>query len=329
MNRIISLDIAKAICIILVVVGHYVPDNSPIWYVMLHDVIYTFHMPLFMFASGYVYIATKKEIAYGDFLLRKVKRLMLPYFTTSVIVIIIKLFTQGSMRVDNPVTIFSFVEMFYMPVAGYFLWFIWALWWMFVFVSLFKRKQSHIVIFVLGGALYFIPVGLPYVFCLKQFSGMLIFFMLGVLVFENDWLHRFFKELNWIKVVSASVAFVLVQFLYLTNKTESRISLLILAFIGIWFVIEIAKVVCSNWTDVCEEYSLMWVAQSSYIIYLFHTTFEGFTKAVLRKLPFDSSVWYVFIPMTVLVIFSGVILPMLLHRFILKRYRITKLFFGL
>lgn len=120
MNRIIALDIAKAICIILVVMGHYVPDNSPAWYVLVHDVIYTFHMPLFMFVSGYVYIATKKRITYGDFLLKKVRRLMVPYLTTSVMVIVIKLLTQGSMSVDNPVTIFSFVEMFYMPVAGYF-----------------------------------------------------------------------------------------------------------------------------------------------------------------------------------------------------------------
>lgn len=114
MNRIIALDIAKAICIILVVMGHYVPDNSPAWYVLVHDVIYTFHMPLFMFVSGYVYIATKKRSTYGDFLLKKVRRLMVPYLTTSVMVIVIKLLTQGSMSVDNPVTIFSFVEMFYM-----------------------------------------------------------------------------------------------------------------------------------------------------------------------------------------------------------------------
>lgn len=120
MNRIIALDIAKAICIILVVMGHYVPDNSPAWYVLVHDVIYTFHMPLFMFVSGYVYIATKKRSTYGDFLLKKVRRLMVPYLTTSVMVIVIKLLTQGSMSVDNPVTIFSFVEMFYMPVAGLF-----------------------------------------------------------------------------------------------------------------------------------------------------------------------------------------------------------------
>ena len=43
MQRLISFDIAKAICMILVVVGHYVPDYSPTWYVDIHDVIYTFH----------------------------------------------------------------------------------------------------------------------------------------------------------------------------------------------------------------------------------------------------------------------------------------------
>lgn len=217
MNRIIALDIAKAICIILVVMGHYVPDNSPAWYVLVHDVIYTFHMPLFMFVSGYVYIATKKRITYGDFLLKKVRRLMVPYLTTSVMVIVIKLLTQGSMSVDNPVTIFSFVEMFYMPVAGYFLWFIWALWWMFVLVPLFRGKQKHVELFVLGIVLHFIPFGLPRVFCLEQFSGMLMYFMFGVFVFENDSLHRFLKEFSWIKVACAVAVFILGEFLYFTN----------------------------------------------------------------------------------------------------------------
>ncbi|KAA3144009.1 acyltransferase family protein, partial [Alistipes onderdonkii] len=55
MNRLISIDIAKAICIILVVIGHYNPDNAPEWYHTINLFIYTFHMPLFMFASGYVY----------------------------------------------------------------------------------------------------------------------------------------------------------------------------------------------------------------------------------------------------------------------------------
>lgn len=322
MNRIIALDIAKAICIILVVMGHYVPDNSPAWYVLVHDVIYTFHMPLFMFVSGYVYIATKKRSTYGDFLLKKVRRLMVPYLTTSVMVIVIKLLTQGSMSVDNPVTIFSFVEMFYMPVAGYFLWFIWALWWMFVLVPLFRGKQKHVELFVLGIVLHFIPFGLPRVFCLEQFSGMLMYFMFGVFVFENDSLHRFLKEFSWIKVACAVAVFILGEFLYFTNGVGTGGMFLLnamLPFIGIWFVMEVAKLVCNfNVDSAVKLYHLS-----------FHTTFEGLVKAVLRKLLIDSNVWYVFIPSAILVIFSGVIIPMLLYRFVLKKHRITKLLFGL
>lgn len=64
MKRLISIDIAKAICIILVVVGHYHPDNAPEWYGIIIRFIYTFHMPLFIFASGYIYAATNRG---GDY----------------------------------------------------------------------------------------------------------------------------------------------------------------------------------------------------------------------------------------------------------------------
>lgn len=35
---------------------------------------------------------------------------MIPYFVTSFIIVTIKLVTQGSMSVDNPVTLFSYVK---------------------------------------------------------------------------------------------------------------------------------------------------------------------------------------------------------------------------
>lgn len=72
MQRLVFLDIAKAICIILVVIGHYHPDNSPEWYNVIWKFIYSFHMPLFMFASGYIYIATKREHeTYKGFIVKK------------------------------------------------------------------------------------------------------------------------------------------------------------------------------------------------------------------------------------------------------------------
>lgn len=125
MQRIVLFDIAKALCIVLVVVGHYFPENSPVWYECLNKLIYSFHMPLFMFASGFIYMATKKEgESYSKFLVKKLKRLMLPYVVVSVIVISIKMLTEKHAFVENPVTAYAYIKMLYFPEAGYFLWFI-------------------------------------------------------------------------------------------------------------------------------------------------------------------------------------------------------------
>ncbi len=212
MQRIVFIDIAKAICIILVVIGHYVPENSPEWYVAMHDIIYTFHMPLFMFASGYVYIATKKDVGYGGFLMKKIRRLMVPYLVTSVVVITIKLMTQGSMSVDNPVTPVSYFRMFYLPEAGYFLWFIWALWWMFVIVPLFKTTTSRMLLFFVCLALHFVPLQLPSEFCLAQCKQMLVFFMFGVVAYEQKLLHGFVCDFKWRNTVAVSLLFLLVEY---------------------------------------------------------------------------------------------------------------------
>ena len=128
-GRIVYIDLAKAICIILVVVGHYCPPGCPGWWSAIVQFIYSFHMPLFMFASGFVYIATKKDgEKYSDFIVKKIKRLMVPYFVVSACIIGIKLITESHLYVQNPKTVMSFAKMFYYPEAGYFLWFIWALW---------------------------------------------------------------------------------------------------------------------------------------------------------------------------------------------------------
>ena len=44
---------------ILVVIGHYSPMTAPEYWQQLIRVIYTFHMPLFMFTSGLIYILSK------------------------------------------------------------------------------------------------------------------------------------------------------------------------------------------------------------------------------------------------------------------------------
>lgn len=323
MQRLISFDIAKAICIILVVIGHYVPDYSPQWYVGVHDVIYTFHMPLFMFASGFIYMATKKDIPYKDFLLKKVKRLMVPYLSVSAIVITIKLLTEGHAYVENPVTWMSFVKMLYLPEAGYFLWFIWALWWMFVISPLFKTKQMRLGLLVLAIILHYIPNFLPDVFCLRQVQGMLVYFILGAVCF--DWK----QQISFIRKVPAWCIlgfFAIAEGMNLMDM-GGQISML-LPYLGIAAIMALSSLI-EKWNHKNNEW-LMVVSSSSYIIYLFHTTFEGFAKAVVHKISFFTDGNEVlFIINVFIVVGCGIVCPIILHRYILNKTHVTKIMFGL
>lgn len=213
--RLLNYDIAKAICIILVVIGHYIPDNAPEWYVMNREFIYSFHMPLFMFASGFIYIAFKKEESYGHFLMKKVKRLMIPYLVTSVLIVTIKLLTEGSAYVENPVTVLSYIKVLYSPEAGYFLWFIWSLWWMFVIVPVFRTKRSRLIGFVIALALHYSPITFTQIFCLEQMRQMMVFFMLGVVAYDLKKLYISYAKKLAIPIV---LLFAGSEYIYLCNN---------------------------------------------------------------------------------------------------------------
>lgn len=135
--------------------------------------------------------------------MKKVKRLMVPYFSVSAIIITIKLATEGNAYVENPVTVMSYLKMFYLPEAGYFLWFIWALWWMFVLVPLFQTKQARLSLFALALFVHYMPAFLPEMFCLRQFQNMLVYFMLGVAC--CDWK----SQLNWLCKVPSAIVYLL------------------------------------------------------------------------------------------------------------------------
>lgn len=93
-NRVPELDIIKFFGILLVVLGHvtrmYTPKGlitpvvSSTELEMVTNVIYAFHMPLFVFVSGmtFCFVSLKKEDyhSFGSFSVNKIKRLMIPYF---------------------------------------------------------------------------------------------------------------------------------------------------------------------------------------------------------------------------------------------------------
>lgn len=100
--RDITFDIAKGIGIVLVVIGHYIPDTAPSWYIGFVSFVYHFHMPLFFMIAGFFYERSIKKIGYWRFVRSKFERLMFPYFILSWAIIGIKILVDGFMQVDHP-----------------------------------------------------------------------------------------------------------------------------------------------------------------------------------------------------------------------------------
>ena len=80
-KKIIEFEILKALLIVLVVIGHAIPDETP-----LHHIIYWFHMPTFFMISGFFSSKPKDMKAT---ITKKATRLILPYLSWSVLLYIL------------------------------------------------------------------------------------------------------------------------------------------------------------------------------------------------------------------------------------------------
>lgn len=89
MLRNVSIDIAKGIGIILVVLGHLSsPVYSEVWLDCVRDFAYQFHLPLFFFLSG-IFVNTQEK--WPVFLRKKIIRLYVPYIISNVVFLLVHL----------------------------------------------------------------------------------------------------------------------------------------------------------------------------------------------------------------------------------------------
>lgn len=130
------LDCLRGFAILLVVIGHSIQtvysnnyDQHP-----LFRMIYSFHMPLFMFISGFV--------AYGTFngsphkLLKRFKTLVIPFITWATFFVLF----NSAIYQQKPDFIVQFKNLFYSPDNGG-LWFLWVLF--LNYITLFLALKIH------------------------------------------------------------------------------------------------------------------------------------------------------------------------------------------
>lgn len=151
-----SFDIMKGIVILLVVLGHSVPDQAsvngiasyPLY--LMRTIIYSFHMPVFFFVSGYFMHIPLKE-GFQKFVKDKSIRLMVPYFTIGLLYFPFKLalskFASQQIDPQNIWKIFIGIN----PDGE--LWFLYCLFFISILIGLLVKRVNWgllIISFIIG-----------------------------------------------------------------------------------------------------------------------------------------------------------------------------------
>jgi len=166
-DRIIEFDIMKGIGILAMMIGHRMVSCDA-----LVEGIHTFHMPLFVFISGYLF----KIRSFKDLLFRLSKRLLLPF---ALVCIVFGSFNEP----DN-----AFINALFRSDPP--LWVVWFLPALFVVQFLsnwaFQQRWRMIVVFVLSLSSMFLYWQVPLPFYIWQGLFMFPFFALGYFLAQHD-----------------------------------------------------------------------------------------------------------------------------------------------
>lgn len=194
------LAVLQGFSMLLVVIGHVSLTNlpgdpsTPIAS-GIERIIYTFHMPLFIFISGWLFYYTciNREKSYKDMIVSKSKRLVIPFFAFTFVAMVLKMaFPQLMYRVVDAEEIINTFVFFRSNPLGE-MWFIIVLFELMLLYPIYKliTKSRLSAIVGLGGA-FLINKLFPDIsyFNLGRVAYMLPFFVVGILCSKFEW-HKF------------------------------------------------------------------------------------------------------------------------------------------
>ncbi len=310
-TRLLEIDAARGLAILLVVVGHVVARDMPAgnpWYVELKAAIYLFHMPLFMVLTGITFaLSLPRFAAWGElarFSGRRVERLLLPYLVFGLLIIAGKLAAAQVMHVDRPPqgSVEEVLKLLVLPnsSAAGFLWFIYVLSiYLLLVPALFRLAgRRPWLLLAAGVALNF--ADWPAYFMLDRAVEYLPFFALGTLL----WTYR----AAWSPLAPGMLWGSTLLFALLLWQEFPK-----------WAVGAASVLPVLGWMQRIPPRAQAWLAVlglASLAIYLMNTIAIGLTKGLMLKVfPWDGANFLVYFPALTL---AGVALPMLVRRLVLR-----------
>ena len=329
-TRLSDLDRAKGLAILLVVFGHLVARRSPAdvgWYDPLRIAVYLFHMPLFMYLSGYVTFlsgaARTPASGWGRLARRRAARLLVPFLAFGLAILCGKLVVSHFAAVDN-------VPPGFWPGVRALIWDtqhspateVWYIASLFVFClatpPLLALDRRRVLLLGVAALLYVLP--LPPVLYLDRIGSYFIFFVAGGLAADAGprWLR--IVDRVWPLALAALVAVALpvavgwIRFHWTAGAQgfPYKWALLAAGLLSMPAVHGMVRAGAASRADILEQ-----LGRYVFVIYLLNTVFIGATKAVLLKVvSWDGAH---FLPFAAVLMLAGVVGPILTKRWVLRR----------
>ncbi len=319
--RLHDIDRAKALTIILVVIGHIAARDKPDgteWYSLLQFLIYSFHMPFFMYLAGYVYFHSGNAIGprptYWGYVGRRAVRLLVPFLAVGILIVLGKFSMQAIMHVDNwagnmGASLRALVwDTSHSPAES--IWFVFVLFVYCVSVPLLLRVARHsiwillaaaVIAYILSAYLLLVPA---YVY-LDRIATYFIFFLIGGLVQSRPGALAFIDR----AFVPFALCFAVSLALLALRVFEDQ-AFVLCNFLGIPFMHGLVR-------RMREGPFLLWLSQYTFVIYLLNTIAIGFTKGILLLLvPWTAAGFLIFAPILGA---AGLFGPILMKRFVFRR----------
>ena len=328
--RLADLDRVKGLAILLVVFGHLIARQTPPgahWYDPLRVTVYLFHMPLFMYLSGYVTFlsgAARTPVSgWPSLVRRRAVRLLVPFALFGLAVLCGKLIVARFASVDNvPPDLFDGLRELvwntrYSPATS--VWYI-AVLFAFCVVTplLLALERSRRLLAASAVIIYLLP--LPPLIYLDRMSTYFLFFVAGGLAADAGprWLHVIDRiwplALAALGVVALPVALGWIPFDWNegNNVFPYKWALLIGGLLSMPAIHGLVRHGAA-----ARSALLASLGHYAFVIYLLNTVFIGLTKAVL--LHFVSWEGAHFPPVAAALMLAGVGGPLFVKRYVLRR----------
>lgn len=322
-----TIDILRGIAITLVVLGHAII----IFPVNLHEVpwcsfVFTWlssvHMPLFFVISGFCY-STVNLSNYGAYIVKKAKRLLVPYFSIGILGIIMALLLPSLVNGQTNLkdSVFSMI----LTGGGY--WFLYTLFIIFmIFPVLEKVYKTNRFIFlginVAALTIYFMGI-LPNIFTIDQIAHYIFYFSVGYIVRKEFNQFRYiWRKFGRNGIIVFVVLTVWIGCIYaLENGFSNNVYLNFVASLaGFWVLTVLAqlftKYPCNTLYD-CSKYSLQLYLLNGYLLVVSRTIIVNYFSV-------DNSV--IIIAFNILV---TLVLSLVIIKYFISRFKIFRFFLGI